>query len=736
MVTSSANLHSSLRSLTPGGVFRQYELLEQIGVGGQGVVWSAIDKKQKRIYAIKFNEVSDSDTAEADDIRDEYQLTKLVTLKHPNILPIIEYGFEEKIRYTISPYVPGGTLAEKVKSTPFSPSDALKYGAEIASALDYLHRQDIIHRDLKASNILMDMGSKTYLADFGLARVVSTSTLAFHTGHGTPPYAPPEQVQMKAITTKSDVFSFGILLYEMFTGQLPWNGKRQLGLEQTHTRQEIPDPREFNENLPSQVWEVLRRVTAAEPSKRPNTAGDAMRMLQFAFNASSELEPIQSLREEGQLNTDLDELLNNGFQRWESSNGIYNLGLTKFAIIDLERNKINLNTFGRFLLSQALVYGYNNDEWWEIVNDPREQLLVSSLLLGRNNDAITARIVEHMTNDKDLRSLPKGLPKKITVSLLDIGTKTDNIFLRQQIFEGIRSLTPPGNTWNDRILAPEQLKHLGSLALEDSDAGDSTAELIGHIRTPSAVQIILENEDNARKIETLRLIQQVAGNLPAGVESNIRLKLTVNWIIYRLTQRPVSLISAYVLAFLGASLGVGIQAYTTYNFPDFLDTQRITTSIERGLIIGAIFGLGIFTTRVIVERFQTANAFIRLIFGTVFGSFGLNIALLVFHILFIKTSPKGWLIFAGCILIAFSFAVSGLFRSRVLKVVLSTISIFVSIFGTWWIHLNFADSSLSLTPVFRYDLTWSLLQVALVAISISFTTGFFGSLTDLSIVEE
>jgi serine/threonine protein kinase len=150
---------------------------------------------------------------------------------------VLEYGFDEQMRFTVTPYLPGGTLAQKIKMSPMTIDEIIRCGTEMALALDYLHTQGVIHRDLKSANILLDLRQNCYLADFGLARLVSTSTLAFHTGHGTPPYAPPEQIQSKAITPKSDIFSFGILLYEMFTSQLPWNGKKQLGMEQLNSKQ-------------------------------------------------------------------------------------------------------------------------------------------------------------------------------------------------------------------------------------------------------------------------------------------------------------------------------------------------------------------------------------------------------------------------------------------------------------------------------------------------------------------
>lgn len=738
MAMTAPRPHPLFNALTHGSQFRQYKLLEQIGVGGEGVVWSAVHQVENRIYAVKFNEVPESDEGEADDMRDELQLAKLVGLRHGNILPVLEYGFERQMRFTVSPYIPGGTLTQKIKASPFTLEEIMRCGTEVAAALDYLHAQGIIHRDLKSANVLLDLNQNCYLADFGLARLVSTSTLAFHTGHGTPPYSPPEQIQMKAITPKSDVYSFGILLYEMFTGQLPWNGKKQLSMEQLSSKQELPDPREFNEYLPSVLTDILRRTTSADPALRPPSAGEIMKALGRVLNIPVGSSSSRSNGGNGWVVRDEDtaNLLKRALAQWKATDETYNLGLTKFALVDLEREKINMDTYSHFMLSQALTYGYNDDEWWQAVRDPRERLAISSRLLRKHNETIVGRIVGHLTSDPDIQVIPTGLPDGTTGSLLEIGINSDNPFLRREIFEGVRKLTQARSAWGNSSRETDTLRRLGGFALEDSEFGDTAAELIGHLRSASAVRVVLEHPDEERKIAALLLIQKAAGSLPAFVQGQVRFRLSSEWIIQRLIQEPVSLIGAYALAFLGAALGVGIQVYLTYNLPDFLDTVRIITSLEQGLIIGLISGLGIFMTRVIVERFPASVTLARLAVGTVVGGIGLNIALLIFHILFLSTPPSGFLITAASGLVALSFAIGGLLRSRLLRMMLSTMAVFVAIIGTWWIHIRYSASTVDLTPVFRYDYAWTLPHISLVALGIALLIGIFGNLGNLSITEK
>jgi eukaryotic-like serine/threonine-protein kinase len=267
-----------LDELEPESLFEHYQLLEQIGIGGQGVVWSALDSVHERLVAIKFHEpVEEQDTTHLAEF--EKQARLLIPLTHPNILPIYEFGRSGQLRYLVSPYVAGGSLRELLDEAALSQAEILSITGEIVSALDYLHARNIIHRDLKPSNIFLDFDRRAYLADFGLARAISDTTVALHTGRGTLPYAPPEQHSLAELTAQSDIYSLGVMLFEMFTRHLPWHGEKSLGIQQLHTDDGLPDPIDSAPDAPPTLAAVLRTLTAGQSAHRPRSVAEAFNLV-------------------------------------------------------------------------------------------------------------------------------------------------------------------------------------------------------------------------------------------------------------------------------------------------------------------------------------------------------------------------------------------------------------------------------------------------------------------------
>lgn len=151
----------------------------------------------------------------------------IARLQHPHILPVYDYGDEDGILYLVMAYVRGGSLADRIRKGAMSPADAERLMTQMGSALDYAHRQNVVHRDVKPANILLDHEGHALLTDFGIVKLMEGSSQLTGTGGliGTPAYMSPEQAQSDDVDHRSDLYSLGVVGYEMLTGKQPFHAE-------------------------------------------------------------------------------------------------------------------------------------------------------------------------------------------------------------------------------------------------------------------------------------------------------------------------------------------------------------------------------------------------------------------------------------------------------------------------------------------------------------------------------
>ncbi len=259
-----------------------YTLLERLSAGSMSSVYRARERDgQHRSVAIKILPVhlAADETVHERFLREARMASRL---KHPHILPVYDFGEDDDVPYIAMKLVDGGTLADRIAKGPLPLLMIVRILAQVGDALDYAHTQGVIHRDIKPQNILFDTQGNAYLGDFGIARVTAgTETL---TGNGafigTAAYASPEQCRGEEITPTSDIYSLGVVLYEMLTGTLPFAGATPLALMHQHINEPIPNPLKQRPDLPISVTEVLRKALTKLPAVRYQTAS----AMSSAFN--------------------------------------------------------------------------------------------------------------------------------------------------------------------------------------------------------------------------------------------------------------------------------------------------------------------------------------------------------------------------------------------------------------------------------------------------------------------
>ncbi len=272
----------------------KYMIVEMVGRGGMATVYKGLQPEVDRFVAIKvLPPHPGQDSANIERFRQEART--IARLQHPHIVPLYDYGSEGDILFLVTPFIDGGTLNERIRRGALPTGEVERLITQVGGALDYAHRQGVVHRDIKPDNILIDREGHALLGDFGIAKMLETTTPGI-TGTGgligTPAYMSPEQAQGLPVDGRSDIYSLGVVVFEMLTGRQPYRDETAMQVVMKHINAPPPTLSEVAENASPEMDEVLRTGMAKKPDSRYETAADFV----AAFHAAAVgQEPLKTI---------------------------------------------------------------------------------------------------------------------------------------------------------------------------------------------------------------------------------------------------------------------------------------------------------------------------------------------------------------------------------------------------------------------------------------------------------
>jgi serine/threonine-protein kinase len=263
----------------------RYKLLERIGSGGMSVVYKAQDLILGRLVAVKL--LHESFTGDPDFLqRFRQEAYAAAGLQHPNIVTVHDIGQDGNRHYIVMEYVEGRTLKDLIRQynedgQAMPISRALDLSIQISDGIGYAHRAGLVHCDVKPQNVLVTRDDRIKVADFGIARAISEASQHIDDDRvwGTPQYFSPEQASGEQPTPSSDVYSIGVMMFELLSGRLPFTADSQAALALKHIQEQPPHVSDFNPAVPEQLDLIVNKVLAKEPAGRYRTAGQLSRIL-------------------------------------------------------------------------------------------------------------------------------------------------------------------------------------------------------------------------------------------------------------------------------------------------------------------------------------------------------------------------------------------------------------------------------------------------------------------------
>lgn len=263
----------------------RYQILSRLGEGGMAIVYKAKDLILDRFVAVK---ILRPELAGDEEFvrRFHREAESVASLSHPNIVAIYDIGEEEDCYYIVMEYVHAMTLKEFIKDySPISISESVDIMKQVARAIAHAHARGIVHRDIKPHNILIDEEEHVKVTDFGIALAISDSTITYtHSIIGSAHYLSPEQARGGKATVKSDIYAFGIVMFELLTGRLPFPGTSPVSVALKHLSEPMPLPSDFRPEIPQSLENIIIRALAKRPQDRYESMTDLYEDLETSLN--------------------------------------------------------------------------------------------------------------------------------------------------------------------------------------------------------------------------------------------------------------------------------------------------------------------------------------------------------------------------------------------------------------------------------------------------------------------
>jgi hypothetical protein len=716
-----------------GTEINQYQIVEHIGRGGMADVWSARDRRLNRMVAIKT--IVHGLSSNIDPVamfRKEAQT--IAQMEHPHILPIYDFGDYKGTLYIVMRYVAGGALSDLMENGPLPPSEVMRLAGAVARALDYAHTNNVVHLDLKPQNILLDSYQSPYLADFGLASVTDPQGRVMNPGSGTLIYMAPEQLTSETIDYRADIYSFGILLYHMFTGELPFKGAMPLAMKQLQYYDELPEI----DDLPPYVTQILRHATSASPASRPKRLADIMNELEvvfsdaisssvpFGFDTHEDLFLPEYISLSG--NADLLEavdIYSRARHAWAGGQGRFLLGVTHFMVmnsyyVQAGRYGLSLDTDGKaMLLRGALEYDRDIDYWWAQLTDGDRRWVCLHAIRSANAPAriralyrietlsdsepprIARLVAQALQNETDEQARLAELQVLGTRARLlkphqeyDIKTEYRGHMLTS--FTRLEVQVAPEAEWQEAVYSPEIDTLIAQTALDTTSppVSELAARIIGRIRSKTALRYLAKQQriGQAGALRALALVRDESDNLPPVVNQLGRWYAWLANTWRRITDRPLELTWRFLFAVLGGWFGLGFQVYTTFREVRVFAPDRIANTIGYGLAFGFFVGITVLLADEIPSRLcgfwrRSSQLAFCLIFGVGWATLSWGLAVWMYT----RGDPNWHLMVFGGFGLSLGFILNSMLNLRGwIAVVITTLSVFITIYAPF---NNFCQSN-------------------------------------------